>query len=313
MQDTLKRANAEVSNEDHLDVRMGLHYGMVFEKENDAFGDAVNMAQRVQSKATGGQVLLSRSVRDLVRAEPQIESRSLGAIELKGSPEPVEVFELNSAPPLRAASPAHRILAQALTSIALVAALVAGATSWRGHRKSAVENPQPNPQRAFAKVMLRRWDSRGRLSELALGQEDILAGDQFQLVYKALEAHHLYAAYFDSVKGEYELIFPTRDSLEPVSPAGDVLIPKGDLHFFIDQGPDSQSLLFVVSKEPLRLVEDQRNAPRPSGSALRQAFEEIRSHGQAVCQWKQDSPQWAALECDSNAKITWVELPIGPH
>src|SRR5437879_1047969 len=60
MQDTLKRANAEVSNEDHLDVRMGLHYGMVFEKENDAFGDAVNMAQRVQSKATGGQVLLSR-------------------------------------------------------------------------------------------------------------------------------------------------------------------------------------------------------------------------------------------------------------
>ncbi|MBI3484189.1 MAG: adenylate/guanylate cyclase domain-containing protein [Acidobacteria bacterium] len=93
MQRKLEEANQAAGEGEAIRIRIGVHYGLVTVQKGDVFGDAVNMAERVKSKAGGGQITLSRVVRDLLRADPRIGVRSLGMVELKGSPEPVELFE----------------------------------------------------------------------------------------------------------------------------------------------------------------------------------------------------------------------------
>ena len=47
-----------------LDLRIGLHLANVIEDHGDILGDGVNVASRIEAKATAGAVYLSRSVFD---------------------------------------------------------------------------------------------------------------------------------------------------------------------------------------------------------------------------------------------------------
>ena len=68
-----------------LDVRAGLHTGEVEFRSNDLHGLAVHVAQRVSSLAGAGEVLVSRTVVDLV-AGSDLRFESRGEHELKGVP-----------------------------------------------------------------------------------------------------------------------------------------------------------------------------------------------------------------------------------
>jgi len=68
-----------------ITVRAGLHTGEIELRANDVSGIAVNLAQRVESAATAGEVLVSRTVVDLV-AGSGIEFEDRGEHELKGVP-----------------------------------------------------------------------------------------------------------------------------------------------------------------------------------------------------------------------------------
>ena len=70
-----------------LDVRAGLHTGEVEIRGDDLHGLAVHVAQRVSSIAGAGEVLVSRTVVDLV-AGSDIEFADHGEHELKGVPAP---------------------------------------------------------------------------------------------------------------------------------------------------------------------------------------------------------------------------------
>jgi predicted ATPase len=76
-----------------LSVRVGLHAGVVEERDADYFGSAVNRAARIMGVAHGGQILVSQVVADLVRDRlPQGTSLvPVGAVQLRGvaSPEPL--------------------------------------------------------------------------------------------------------------------------------------------------------------------------------------------------------------------------------
>ncbi len=75
-----------------LDVCLGLHAGpIIVRQDGDVGGLAVHAAARVMSKAGPGEVLVSDSVAYLV-AEPNITFEERGRHELKGLPEPVELF-----------------------------------------------------------------------------------------------------------------------------------------------------------------------------------------------------------------------------
>lgn len=76
-----------------LSVRGGVHTGEVQLIGDDIAGVAVHVAARISALAPAGEVLVSRTVRDLV-AGSQIDFDDLGLLHLKGLPEPWQVFRV---------------------------------------------------------------------------------------------------------------------------------------------------------------------------------------------------------------------------
>jgi predicted ATPase/class 3 adenylate cyclase len=94
-----------------LRVRCGLHAGVVERRGNDLFGTVVNRAARIMSAAHGGQVLLSKTVVDLVGADVPAGAgmQDLGTVRLRDLANPERVYQLVH-PALRRAFPALRSL-----------------------------------------------------------------------------------------------------------------------------------------------------------------------------------------------------------
>ena len=74
-------------------VRCGLHTGEVETRGDDVSGLAVHIGARVAGLAGAGEVLVSRTVKDLV-AGAGFEFHDRGSHELKGVPDRWEVYEV---------------------------------------------------------------------------------------------------------------------------------------------------------------------------------------------------------------------------
>jgi class 3 adenylate cyclase len=79
-----------------MDVRVGLHTGEVEMRGGDIGGLAVHIGARVAAIAEGGEVLVSRTVTDLV-AGSGIEFADRGMHHLKGVPGEWQLFAVTSA------------------------------------------------------------------------------------------------------------------------------------------------------------------------------------------------------------------------
>jgi adenylate cyclase len=67
VQTALAEANASLSPDKRITFRVGIHIGDVMVRAGDLFGDAVNIAARLQSIATPGGVCISGATYDQVR------------------------------------------------------------------------------------------------------------------------------------------------------------------------------------------------------------------------------------------------------
>jgi class 3 adenylate cyclase len=76
-----------------LEVRCGVHTGEIEMRNGEVGGLAVHIGARIAALAGPGEVLVSRTVHDLV-AGAGLELESRGPQELRGVPEPWEVFAL---------------------------------------------------------------------------------------------------------------------------------------------------------------------------------------------------------------------------
>ncbi len=79
-----------------VQVRIGLHAGEPIRAEDDYYGTPVVVAKRLCDRAEGNQILASGLVCDLVgrRGDHGFAFRHLGALSLKGLPEPVPACEV---------------------------------------------------------------------------------------------------------------------------------------------------------------------------------------------------------------------------
>jgi class 3 adenylate cyclase len=80
-----------------IEVRAGLHTGEVELMGDDVGGIAVHVAARISALAGPGEVLTSRTVRDLA-AGSGVEFEAFGRHELKGVPEEWEIYSVASTP-----------------------------------------------------------------------------------------------------------------------------------------------------------------------------------------------------------------------
>jgi adenylate cyclase len=77
-----------------LGVRIGFHHGPVLQREDDLFGDTVNLAARLVAQAKKGEIILSTDTAALLGPIFRSMVRELHAITVKGKSEEVGLAEL---------------------------------------------------------------------------------------------------------------------------------------------------------------------------------------------------------------------------
>jgi adenylate cyclase len=77
---------------DRPQPRVGIHCASAVYRDGDYFGTHVNLAHRVVSRAQAGEVLATDRVTESIRDRPGLEADPIGAVHLKGFPEPTPLF-----------------------------------------------------------------------------------------------------------------------------------------------------------------------------------------------------------------------------
>ncbi|MCA1845198.1 MAG: AAA family ATPase, partial [Actinobacteria bacterium] len=93
-QQAIARHNRSAGGAERLEVRIGLSAGDVEFEDGDVFGTPVVEASRLCDSARGGQVLAAEVVRVLAGSRGGHRFTPVGALELKGFPDPVVAVEV---------------------------------------------------------------------------------------------------------------------------------------------------------------------------------------------------------------------------
>jgi len=100
---TRMRERAKAEPGPFFEHRIGLHVGDVLLSEDDAQGDGVNVAARLQSGAPAGGVWVSATAYDLIKSRMEFNLISRGKQDFKNIPAPIEVYEIPADPSVRVA------------------------------------------------------------------------------------------------------------------------------------------------------------------------------------------------------------------
>ncbi|MCW2245980.1 class 3 adenylate cyclase [Azospirillum fermentarium] len=82
-----------------LNLRLGLHYGTAIQGDGDLYGDACNVAARVEALARPGEALATDTL--VRRLSPTLAARAvpLKAVRVKGKTAPIHIYSLTPAVP----------------------------------------------------------------------------------------------------------------------------------------------------------------------------------------------------------------------
>lgn len=92
MQDSLWEYNHTDSKSPDIHIRVALNTGEVRLTNNDVFGEAVNIASRLEAKTPSGQIYLTEAVY-LSMNKNEVELIPKGTFNFKGVPDGIEVFQ----------------------------------------------------------------------------------------------------------------------------------------------------------------------------------------------------------------------------
>ena len=95
LQRGMAERNATVPEPRRQTFRIGLHLGDIIAADEDVFGDAVNVAARLQALAEPGSIVMSDRVYEHVRDQVALPFRDLGRRSVKNIDRPVHIFSLD--------------------------------------------------------------------------------------------------------------------------------------------------------------------------------------------------------------------------
>ena len=92
----LNAANAEEPEDRRMRFRIGVNMGDVMVKDGDLFGDGVNVAARLEGLVGGGEICVSRGVRDHLRHHTNLAFDDLGEQLVKNIAHPIRAFRVRA-------------------------------------------------------------------------------------------------------------------------------------------------------------------------------------------------------------------------
>jgi adenylate cyclase len=91
----MRERNASLPEERRMQLRIGINLGdVIVDETGDIFGDGVNVAARLEGLADPGGICVSASVHDQVRGRIAVDLESLGPVEVKNIPRPIEAWRV---------------------------------------------------------------------------------------------------------------------------------------------------------------------------------------------------------------------------
>ena len=95
----------EREEQERLCFRIGVHLGDVVVLGQDIYGDAVNVASRLESIAPAGGICLSRTAREQVKGRVDVPLKSIGKVPVKNLPDPVDAWVFGAGTAVAAPKP----------------------------------------------------------------------------------------------------------------------------------------------------------------------------------------------------------------
>ena len=95
IQKRIKERNEQVSEKEKFEARIGISSGEVYERGGDIFGTPVNLASRIQTQASPGEILFGESVYHAMNKN-EVKYSSLGKHSLKGIEDKIEIYSVET-------------------------------------------------------------------------------------------------------------------------------------------------------------------------------------------------------------------------
>ncbi len=105
VQEALAKENAGMAESEAMRFRIGIHVGDVIVEGTNLFGDAVNIAARLEAVAEPGGVCVSATVRDQIGSKLPVGFIDLGGQQVKNIVQPIRVYRLEAEGPLPSPPP----------------------------------------------------------------------------------------------------------------------------------------------------------------------------------------------------------------
>jgi len=136
IQRTNATRDADLPENAHLALRIGVNLGDVIVEGEDIYGDGVNIAARLEGLAEPGGICISDIVHQSVKAKLDLTFNDLGPQQVKNVADPIRVYRVQLTPGYAGkASPAKRgwhrpAIAAGIAALALVAGIAVWQRPW---------------------------------------------------------------------------------------------------------------------------------------------------------------------------------------
>jgi len=95
IQDAIGKENADRPAVEKMHFRIGIHVGDIIVQGDNLFGDAVNIAARLEALAEPGGICVSGAVRDHIGTKLSVEFIDLGPQQVKNIAQPIKAYRIS--------------------------------------------------------------------------------------------------------------------------------------------------------------------------------------------------------------------------
>jgi len=96
VQKLAEKENKSLPDEKKVMLRIGVHMGDVMHVTDQYVGESVNIASRIEGKASSGSVYISGAVYEQVKHKLNLGFEYRGRVELKNIPDPVDIYKIST-------------------------------------------------------------------------------------------------------------------------------------------------------------------------------------------------------------------------